>query len=36
MSLRTDSLLVPAVAYASLLFANRAVVVAFEAGLRGW
>ncbi|WP_049936032.1 hypothetical protein [Haloplanus natans] len=33
---RTDSLLVPAVAYASLLLANRTVVVVFEAGLRGW
>jgi hypothetical protein len=33
---RTDSLLGPAVAYASLLLADRAVVVVFEAGMRSW
>ena len=33
---RTRSLLVPALAYASLLFADRAVVIVFEAGMRSW
>jgi hypothetical protein len=33
---RTDSLLGPAVAYASLLLADRVVVVVFEAGMRSW
>ena len=33
---RTDSLAVPAVAYASLLLANRLVVYLFEAGLQNW
>lgn len=33
---RTDSLLAPAVAYAMLVLANRAVVVVFEAGIGSW
>lgn len=33
---RTRSLLVPALAYAGLLLANRTVVFLFEAGLRSW
>lgn len=33
---RTDSLLVPALAYASYLLATQAVVVVFEAGMRSW
>jgi len=33
---RTASLPVPALAYASLLLANRAVVVVFEAGMQSW
>jgi len=33
---RTDSLLVPALAYASYLLTTRAVVVGFEAGMRSW
>jgi len=33
---RTDSLLPPALAYASLVVANRVVVVGFEAGLQNW
>lgn len=33
---RTESLLVPALAYASLLLANRVVVVVFEAGMQSW
>lgn len=33
---RTDSLLVPALAYATYLLANRAVVVGFEAGMQSW
>lgn len=33
---RTDSHVAPALAYASVLLANRAVVVVFETGLRRW
>ncbi|QZP37294.1 hypothetical protein [Halobaculum magnesiiphilum] len=33
---RTDSLLVPALAYTSLLAADRAVVVVLEAGMHSW
>ncbi|USZ67552.1 hypothetical protein NGM10_12545 [Halorussus salilacus] len=33
---RTDSLLVPALAYASLLATGQAVVFVFEAGVQGW
>ncbi len=33
---RTDSLLVPALAYLSLILANRLVVVGLEAGMRSW
>lgn len=33
---RTDSLCVPALAYASLFIANRLIVVSFEAGLQSW
>lgn len=33
---RTGSVAVPAVAYATLLLANRLVVFLFEAGLQSW
>lgn len=33
---RTDSLLAPALAYASFQIASKAVVVGFEAGMQGW
>jgi hypothetical protein len=33
---RSGSLLVPALAYASLLSTNRTVVFVLEAGMRGW
>lgn len=33
---RTDSLAVPALAYTSLMLANRFVVVVFEAGMQSW
>jgi hypothetical protein len=33
---RTDSLLAPALAYASLLLSNRAIVLALEAGVKSW
>lgn len=33
---RTDSLLAPALAYASFIIASKAVVVFFEAGLQSW
>lgn len=33
---RTDSLAVPALAYTSLLVANRFIVVVFEAGMQSW
>jgi hypothetical protein len=33
---RTDSLYLPALAYASLLLSNRIVIVGFEAGMRSW
>lgn len=33
---RTGSLLVPAIAYTTLILANRAVVVLFEAGMQSW
>ena len=33
---RSGSILVPTLAYAGLLLANRIVVVVFEAGIRGW
>jgi hypothetical protein len=33
---RTDSLCVPALAYASLLLTNRTVIVGFEAGMQSW
>lgn len=32
----TESLLIPALAYASLLLANRSVVFVFEAGMQSW
>jgi hypothetical protein len=32
----TESLLVAALAYASLFLANRVVVVVFEAGMQNW